>query len=73
MREHRRVDYYSLLFLASTVTRDSFDFEVIFTPKRGAWVLPASPFSTCDTPQISRRPHLEGEPCSIPGIYIEEE
>ena len=28
-----------------------------------ATVLPASLFSTCVTPGVSRHPHLEGEPC----------
>ena len=41
-------------FSNKLVARDSVHSEMIFTQKRGASVLHASPFSTCDTPRISQ-------------------
>ena len=54
-----------ILFTLSmkSVAYDSVPSEIIYTPKRGARVLHASPFSTCDTRLSSCHPYREGEPC----------
>ena len=53
----------SFAFSSKSVAHDLVYSEITFTQKRGARVLHASPFSTCDTPRISCHPHPEGEPC----------
>ena len=61
------------VFLLTTYLRFwQYSSPALFLASRGAaWVfLPACPFSTCDTPGISRHPHPEAEPCIIVRVRV---
>ena len=55
----------TVFLLTTTLPFGQYSSPWLFMATRAAArVLPACPFSTCDTPEISRHPHLEGEPCN---------
>ena len=52
------------VLMLTTIPFGQYSSPALFLVARtAARVLPTCPFSTCDTPGISRHPHPDGEPC----------